>query len=216
MRSEHNHPGRDPLAPLGAPRRGHDAIFVGAGINALVGAALLTLAGWDVCVLEREARLGGCIYTSDELTLPGFTHELLAAWHPLFTGSAAYAELKGELDQRGVEYLNSELPTGSVFPDGSASFIWTAMDNQVAELDRHAAGDGSAWQAMFDGFMANADTAFGLLSTELWSRDGLGLGQRAFRRLGRRVLPESRRPSADQAAFPESLRLGNIFARRTR
>jgi phytoene dehydrogenase-like protein len=175
---------------VGTPGRGHDAIFVGAGINALVGAALLTLAGWDVCVLEREARLGGCIYTSDELTLPGFTHELLAAWHPLFTGSAAYAELKGELDRRGVEYLNCELPTGSVFPDGSASFIWTAMDRQVAELDRHAAGDGSAWQAMFDGFMRNADTAFGLLSTELWSLDGLSLAQRAFRRLGRRGMLE--------------------------
>jgi phytoene dehydrogenase-like protein len=166
--------------------RRHDAIFVGAGINALVGAALLAQAGWDVCVLEREERLGGCIYTSDALTLPGFAHEVLAAWHPLFTGSAAYGELKGELDRRGVEYLNCELPTGSAFPDGSASFVWTDMDRQVAELDRHAPGDGSAWQAMFDAFMANAETAFGLLSTELWSLDGLRLGERALRRLGRR------------------------------
>jgi phytoene dehydrogenase-like protein len=178
------------VAAVSAPGRSHDAIFVGAGINALVGAALLTRAGWDVCVLEREARLGGCIHTSDELTLPGFTHELMAAWHPLFTGSAAYGELKGELESRGVEYLNCELPTGSLFPDGSASFIWTAIDRQVAELDRAAPGDGSAWQAMFDGLMANADTAFGVLSTELWSLDGLRLGQRALRRLGRRGMLE--------------------------
>ena len=47
-----------------------------------------------------------------DLTLPGFTHEVLASWHPLFTGSAAYAELKDELDRRGVTYVNTDLPTG--------------------------------------------------------------------------------------------------------
>ena len=36
----------------------------------------------------------------------------------------------------------------------------------------------------------NADLAFGVLSTELWSRDGLRLGAKAFRRLGRRGLVE--------------------------
>jgi phytoene dehydrogenase-like protein len=67
----------------------HDAVFVGAGINSLVGAALLAQAGWNVCVLEREDVAGGCIRTVDGLTAPGFTHELMASWHPLFTGSAA-------------------------------------------------------------------------------------------------------------------------------
>ena len=75
-----------------------DAVFVGSGINGLAGAALLARDGWSVCVLEREERLGGCIYTSAAVTLPGYTHELLASWHPLFTGSAAYAELQTDLD----------------------------------------------------------------------------------------------------------------------
>ena len=49
---------------------GHDAVFIGAGINSLAGAALLSRAGWNVCVLEREDVAGGCIrtcllYTSD-------------------------------------------------------------------------------------------------------------------------------------------------------
>ena len=38
--------------------------------------------------------------------------------------------------------------------------------------------------------MGNADLAFGLLSTELWSAAGLGLGRKALRRLGRRGLLE--------------------------
>ncbi|HSI98594.1 MAG TPA: NAD(P)/FAD-dependent oxidoreductase [Gaiellaceae bacterium] len=167
-----------------------DAVFVGAGINSLAGAALLAREGWTVCVLERSETLGGCILTSSELTAPGFTHEILASWHPLFTGSAAYAELNEELDRRGLEYLNTELPTGSAFPDGSSAFLTTSLEQNMAELDRHAAGDGAAWEAMFNGFMANADLSFGVLGTELWSPAGLGLGRKALRRFGRRGLLE--------------------------
>jgi phytoene dehydrogenase-like protein len=168
----------------------HDAVFVGAGINSLAAAALLSRAGWNVCVLEREDVAGGCIRTVEGLTAPGFTHELMASWHPLFTGSAAYAELKDELDRRGVEYLNTDLPTGTAFPDGSAAFVWGSLEQNVAEMERHAPGDGATWAAMFNGFMANADLSFGLLSTELWSTAGLGLGRTALRRLGRRGLLE--------------------------
>ena len=147
-------------------------------------------AGWSVCVLEREAELGGCIRTSTDLTVPGFTHEVLASWHPLFTGSPAYAELKPELDRRGLEYLNTELPTGAAYPDGSAAFLTTSLEDNVAELARHAAADGPAWESMFNAFMANADLSFGVLGTELWSPAGLGLGRQALRRFGRRGLLE--------------------------
>lgn len=165
-----------------------DAIFVGAGINSLAGAALLSRDGWRVCVLERSDALGGCVHTTTDLTAPGFTHELLASWHPLFTGSATYGELKDELDRRGLEYLNTELPTASAFPDGSSAFLTTSLEGNVAELDRHATGDGAAWARMFDEFMANADLSFGVLGAELWSPAGLGLGRQALRRFGRRGL----------------------------
>ena len=135
---------------------GFDAVFVGAGINSLAGAALLARDGWNVCVLEREDELGGCIKTREGLTTPGFTHELLAAWHPLWTGSPAYAELKDDLDRRGLEYLNTELPTGAAFPDGSSAFLTTSLEDNVVELERHAAGDGARWQAMFEAFMKDA------------------------------------------------------------
>jgi phytoene dehydrogenase-like protein len=141
-------------------------------------------------VLEREDRLGGCIFTSDELTLPGFTHEILASWHPLWTGGAAYGELQEELGRRGLEYVNTDLPTATAFPDGSAAFITTSLEGNVAEMERHGDGDGAAWERFFDGFMANADLAFGLLGTELWSGAGLSLGRTAYRRLGRRGLLE--------------------------
>lgn len=167
-----------------------DAVFVGSGINSLVGAALLARDGWSVCVLERNDVAGGCIRTSSDLTLPGFTHEVLASWHPLFTGSAAYAELKDDLDRRGVTYVNTDLPTGAAFPDGSAAFITGSLEGNVTEFDRLVPGDGTAWECQFNAFMANADLSFGILSTELWSTAGLSLGRKAFRRLGRRGLLE--------------------------
>ena len=165
-----------------------DAVFVGSGINALAGGALLAKAGWSVCVLERSDRLGGAIRTEDGLIAPGYVHEVFSSWHPLFTGSAAYAELQGDLERHGLEYLNTELPTGTAFPDGSSSFLTTSLERNIAEFDRHAPGDGDAWRAAFDGFMANADLSFGVLSNELWSTAGLGLGRRAYGRFGRRGL----------------------------
>ncbi|HEY8235625.1 MAG TPA: FAD-dependent oxidoreductase, partial [Gaiellaceae bacterium] len=88
----------------------HDAVIVGSGINSLACAALLARAGWDVCVLERSAHLGGAIQTA-ELTEPGFQHDVFSAWHPLWVGGAAHAELGDELAARGLEYLNTDYPT---------------------------------------------------------------------------------------------------------
>ena len=121
-----------------------DAVFVGAGINSLAGAALLSKAGWNVCILARSDELGGCIRTSSDLTAPGFTHEVLASWHPLFTGSPAYAELESDLAARGLVYLNTDLPTGSAFPDGSSVFLTTSLQDNIRELGRHADADGPA------------------------------------------------------------------------
>jgi phytoene dehydrogenase-like protein len=162
--------------------RRYDAVAVGSGINALVAGALLARKGWSVCVLERNDWLGGAIRTA-EITEPGFVHEVFASWHPLFTGSAAYAELKDELDRRGVEYLNTDLPTATLFPDATARFLTTSHEQNVAEL-------GPGWEKTVAEFLPNADLAFGVLSTELWSRDGGKLGWKAVRRLGRGGLVE--------------------------
>ena len=164
-----------------------DVVFVGSGINSLAGAALLARAGKRVLVLERNDYLGGAIRT-EEITEPGFLHEVFSSWHPLFVGSAAYAELSEDLAARGLEYLHTELPTASLFPDGTSAFLTTSHEANVEEFERHASGDGEAWQRVVAEFMPNADLAFGVLGTELWSSAGAGLGLRAYRRLGRRGL----------------------------
>jgi phytoene dehydrogenase-like protein len=158
----------------------HDAVVVGSGINSLACAALLSRAGWDVCVLEREAELGGAIRTA-ELTEPGYLHDVFSAWHPLWVGGPAHAELAGELEARGLEYLNTELPTATAFPDGGSSFLTTNAEANSAE-------HGAAWPGAMGEVGANAELVFGVLGTELWSSAGAGLAVKAYRRLGRRGL----------------------------
>src|SRR5918994_6649027 len=152
----------------------NDAVIVGSGINSLACAALLARAGWEVRVLEREETIGGAIQTA-ELTEPGYLHDTFSAWHPLWVGGGAHAELGGELAARGLEYLNTELPTATAFPDGGAAFLLRSTDENVAEL-------GEEWRGVVDSFLPNADLAFGVLGTELWSRDGLRLALKAARR----------------------------------
>jgi phytoene dehydrogenase-like protein len=158
---------------------------VGSGVNGLACAALLAKAGWNVCVLERNERFGGAIKTA-EITVPGYRHDVFSAWHPLWVGGPAHAQLGPELARHGLEYLNTELPTGTLYPDGESAFLLRTADANAAELDRHHDGDGDAWRAMLGEFFPNADLAFGVLGTELWSRQGAALGLKAVRRLGRR------------------------------
>jgi phytoene dehydrogenase-like protein len=169
--------------------RTFDAVVVGSGINSLACAALLARGGWSVCVLEREDDLGGAIRTA-EITEPGYLHDVFSAWHPLWVGGAAHAELGDELAARGLEYLNTELPTATLYPDGESAFLLRTAEANAEELGRHAAGDGDAWGRTLESFFPNADLAFGVLGTELWSRAGAGLGLKAYRRLGRRGLAE--------------------------
>src|SRR5436305_2918207 len=146
----------------------HDAIVVGSGVNGLACAALLAKAGWNVCVLERNEWFGGAIRTA-EITEPGYRHDVFSAWHPLWVGGAAHAELADELSERGLEYLNTEHPTATLYPDGEAAFLLRTADANAAELDRHLQGDGDAWRRALDDFLPNADLAFAVLGTELWS-----------------------------------------------
>lgn len=162
-----------------------DVIIIGSGINSLVAGALLSRSGQKVLVLERNSQFGGAIKTVTTATLPGFTHELLSSWHPLFVGGPAYAELKDDLEARGLVYLNTSKPTGVVCNDGSA-VLSTDLALTAAEFDR--LGDGQAWTTMLNDFSAKIDLAFGLLGADLWRRNSLKLLATARKRFGNRGL----------------------------
>jgi phytoene dehydrogenase-like protein len=155
----------------------HDAIVVGSGINGLACAALLAQAGWDVCVLERNDWFGGAIKTA-EITEPGFRHDVFSAWHPLWAGGPVHPQLESDLARHGLVYVNTNFPTATAYPDGSSGFLLRTAEANAEEL-------GPEWPGVLERFFPNADLAFGVLGTELWSRHGAALGLKAVRRLGR-------------------------------
>ena len=146
----------------------YDHIIIGSGINALVAAAMLARKGDRVLVLEREARLGGCLY-SDEATLPGFTHDVMAATFVLFLTSPAHAALGADLARHGLEFCHTAHPTAVLRPDGSSLVLTTNRAANVAAFNALASGDGDQHARDVGGVEADAPFLFALLGGALWS-----------------------------------------------
>ena len=147
-----------------------DFVVVGSGINGLVAASLLALKGRRVVLLERNDRIGGCIRT-EEATLPGFTHDVMATTFVLFLLSPAYAALGPELEKRGLGFVHPEIPTGVLRPDGSHLLLTRDRATNIAAFEALAEGDGKQFDADMGQLGANAPFIFALLGGRLWSWD---------------------------------------------
>ena len=169
------------------PEGPFDRIVVGSGINGLVAAAMLAGRGRRVLVLEREDRLGGCI-RSDALTLPGFTHDTLAATWVLFVTGPAMAALGADLARHGLEFAQGPIPTGVLRPDGSHLVARTDREANRAAFDALCPGDGEAHAAEVRHVEDHADLLFGLLGGRVWSRSTARLLARSAWRGGPRGL----------------------------
>ena len=145
----------------------YDCIIVGSGINALVCAALLSKQGNKVLVLERNERLGGCIRT-DEITAPGFIHDVLSSWHPLFVTSPGYAELKDDLEKYGLEYCNTDSPTAVVLPDNTGFILKNSRRENINNMNALSNGDGDRYGAAMAELEQSLVLTFTLLGSELW------------------------------------------------
>lgn len=145
-----------------------DHIIVGSGINALVCAAMLGGKGAEVLVLERNDRIGGCMRT-EEITAPGFIHDVMATTFVLFITSPAYAALGKDLARHGLEFCNTGTPTGVLRPDGSYAILRTDRPANVAAANALAAGDGDRHGSDVGEIERNAGLLFGLLGGSLWS-----------------------------------------------
>lgn len=145
-----------------------DHIVVGSGINALVCAAILAGKGAKVLVLERNDRIGGCIRT-EEITAPGFVHDVMATTFVLFITGPAFGALGKDLARHGLEFCHTGTPTGVLKPDGSHAVQTTDRAANVAAFNALAAGDGDQYARDVDGIGANAGLLFGLLGGSLWS-----------------------------------------------
>ena len=116
--------------------------MVGSGPNGLVAANMMSRRGFRVLVLEANSRRPGGALGSEELTLPGFVHDVGAAFFPFAKSSPAFREL--DLTQAGVKWLH--LPFESCHPALDGSYACIARDAQLAAAHFGTLRDGEAWR----------------------------------------------------------------------
>ncbi|MGH7549497.1 MAG: phytoene desaturase family protein [Gemmatimonadota bacterium] len=118
-----------------------DAVVVGAGPNGLAAALVLADAGHAVRVIEAEREFGGGLRT-EELTLPGFRHDVCSAIHPLGIGSPLLRTLP--LGEHGLEWVHPEAPLAHPLPGGGAAILERSLDQTARGLGP----DGDAWRSL--------------------------------------------------------------------
>jgi phytoene dehydrogenase-like protein len=99
------------------------AVVIGSGPNGLAGALTLARAGLGVEVHEAASGFGGGLRT-EELTLPGFRHDLCSAIHPM--GRASPFFRFAGLD---VEWVDPPAAVAHPLDDGTAVVLERDLDD---------------------------------------------------------------------------------------
>lgn len=156
-----------------------DAVVIGAGPNGLTAAATLARQGWSVLLLEAKDRPGGAVYT-EELTRPGYHHDVGAAFFPFADHSPAFRAL--DLTGAGLRWANAPVESAHPGPDGSCPCICRDVARAAASFGE----DGPAWERLASWQAAMGPRlAEALLAPLPALRPALRLGLRSLFRLGR-------------------------------
>lgn len=183
-----------------------DAIVIGSGPNGLVAACMLARAGLRVLVCEANPRRWGGALGSEEATLPGFIHDVGAAFFPFPRLSPAFRAL--DLERHGAALCFAEFESCHPAPDGSVACI--SRDLEVCAQHFGDPRDGAAFAALASwyrrvepsvlgillGALPSIKPVFGLLPFSIFRlarillSSGAGLAQRLFHgEAARRVMP---------------------------
>ena len=121
-----------------------DAVVVGSGPNGLAAAVTLSAAGLRVLVIEGGPTIGGGCRT-EELTLPGFRHDVCSAAHPLAVASPFFRRF--DLAARGVRFARSDVVFAQPLDGGRAAVVTRSVAATAARLGRGRAPPTSACSA---------------------------------------------------------------------
>lgn len=119
----------------------YDAVIVGSGPNGLAAGITLQQQGLSVLIIEGKETVGGGL-RSAELTLPGFTHDICSAIHPMAVGSPFFNTLP--LEQHGLEYIYPQLCAAHPFDNGEAALL----AQNLGITKKHLGNDENVYQKL--------------------------------------------------------------------
>ncbi len=170
-----------------------DVVVVGSGPNGLAAAVTLARAGLSVHVIEGAATPGGGCRT-EELTLPGFRHDVCSAVQPLAAASPFFTGT--DLAARGVRLLTPKVAFAHPLDGGRAA----AVAGSVAETACGLGPDGGAYRRLLDPLVRDVSLTLPAILAPLRSFPGHPLAMARFGLEG--LLPASllaRRFRTDEA-----------------
>lgn len=131
-------------------------MVVGAGPNGLAAAVVLARAGRSVHVVEAADTVGGGT-RSAALTLPGFTHDVCSAVHPLGFASPVLARLP--LADHGLSWLQPDIPLAHPLDGGRAAVLHRSLARTATDLGP----GGDTWQRLLGPVAGAWDDLVGFL-----------------------------------------------------
>ncbi|MGI8847793.1 MAG: phytoene desaturase family protein [Candidatus Dormibacteria bacterium] len=130
-----------------------DAVVVGSGPNGLAAAITLAQAGRSVLVVEARDTIGGGCRT-DELTLPGFRHDVCSSAHPLGVSSPFFRSIG--LHEK-VDFLQPDASIAHPFVGGEAMIV----ERDIEATAQRLGGDDKAYVALLKPALHRHDTLLG-------------------------------------------------------
>lgn len=120
----------------------YDAVIVGSGPNGLAAAITIARTGRKALVIEANDVIGGGLAT-EELTLPGFHHDVFSAVHPFGVASPFFGELP--LAEHGLAWVEPDAPFAHPLDHGDA----VVAETSVAATATSLGTDGDRYRQLF-------------------------------------------------------------------
>jgi len=128
----------------------HDVVIVGGGHNGLIVAAYLAKAGLDVCVVERQEKVGGGVVTK-EVTMPGFKQDICSVLHgSIQANPLIHMDELGLKSKYGLKYIVPDIQTAFVFSDDSALVIHKDIDSTCQSIRQFSKRDAETYPKFCD------------------------------------------------------------------
>lgn len=159
----------------------YDAIIIGSGSNGLAAAIRLQRQGLSTAIYEQASTPGGATRTQ-ELTLPGFKHDVGSAILPMGVASPFFSQLP--LKEFGLEWIYPDIPYAHPFSDGTAFACYEDLYRTAAEMGE----DERAYLKIFEKIVKTWDK----LGPELLGPIGFPKHPLEFMKFGLKALPSAK------------------------